>query len=309
MGSGRWDDDAWKSYSTSKGYAAPTTKTEDIFVSSGLHADLDPKGVLIRESCDSIDNPLSTPVIVGLDVTGSMGMVLDAMARTGLNILCTEIYNRKPVTDPHIMAMGIGDVEMGDKAPLQVTQFEADIRIADQLTKIWLEQCGGGNNHESYLLPWYFAAFHTKTDSHLKRSKKGYLFTVGDEFPQTLLRANDIEKVLGYKPQGDLTAEDLLEKVSQMYEVFHLMVAEGNCMRRHKAEVIEAWTKLLGQHAILLEDHAKMGEVIVSTIQVIEGTDKDLVAKSWDGTTGLVVMKAIEGLVTTNSGTEGLVRF
>ena len=78
-------------------------------------------------------------------------------------IMVEEILARKPVSDPHILCMGIGDV-LCDQAPLQVTQFEADIRIAEQLEKLWLEKGGGGNSCESYNLPWYFAAMHTAID-------------------------------------------------------------------------------------------------------------------------------------------------
>ena len=66
-------------------------------------------------------------------------MIADIIARKGLNTLLEEIYSRKPISDPHVMIMGIGDVEMHDKAPLQVTQFEADIRLAEQLENIFLE--------------------------------------------------------------------------------------------------------------------------------------------------------------------------
>jgi hypothetical protein len=86
------------------------------------------------------------------------------------------------------MFMAIGDANC-DKAPLQVSQFEADKRIIDQLTQIYLEHSGGGNDFESYNLPWYFAANHTVHDSMEKRGKRGYLFTVGDEeTPQDLTR-------------------------------------------------------------------------------------------------------------------------
>ena len=297
MGAGSWSKSDFASYSTIRAYASADTRTEDIFVSRKMDAELDPKGVTFRESFDSVDNPESTPIIIGLDVTGSMHAVLDAMARTGLNTLATEIYDRKPVTNPHIMMMGIGDVEAHDAAPLQITQFEADIRIADQLTKIFLEGGGGGNNHESYMLPWYFAAHHTKIDSLTKRNKKGYIFTIGDEQPQMKLIAAHVNTIMGYTPTSDVTVQELYEEVSKMYNVFHLMVAEGNHMRRYRDTVVKEWNAILGQRAMVLEDHTKLAEVIVSTIQVSEGDDVDTVAKSWSGSTSSVVAKAISGLV------------
>ena len=142
MGSGRWSDSDWKSYTKVNNYASKSI--DEIFTKRSISDDLNPFGK-IRESRDSADNPKSTAIVVGLDVTGSMGVVLDAMARKGLNTLVNEIYNRKPVCDPHVMCLGIGDVEC-DRAPIQATQFEADIRIAEQLEKMFLERGGGGNS-------------------------------------------------------------------------------------------------------------------------------------------------------------------
>ena len=149
MGAGRWDATSYASYaSTTRG------KTVDkIYSGRELHKDLDPKGVAVHESRDSADNPNATPVIVGLDVTGSMGMIAHTMAQKGLGVLFQEILDRKPISDPHIMFMGIGDAA-SDRAPLQVSQFEADDRIIEQLTKLWVEGSGGGNDSESYNLPW-----------------------------------------------------------------------------------------------------------------------------------------------------------
>lgn len=301
MGSGRFTASDWNSYS--KAHVSGKAKVEDIYVSRSMDNLLDPKGAGIRESCDSSDNPNSTAVIVALDVTGSMGILLDVMAREGLKTLATEIYDRKPISDPHIMFMGVGDVEY-DRSPLQVTQFEADIRIAEQLTKLYLEKGGGGNNHESYTLPWYFAAMHTKLDCFEKRGKKGFLFTVGDEEPNKYLYSKDIERFIGDTPQFDkITAESLLDLVSQQYEVFHLMVEEGSHMRTTKSRenVIDAWTALLGQRAMLLSDHTKMAEVIISTLEALSGRDVDSIVNSWDGSTGLVVKNAIKDLESSNT--------
>ena len=52
----------------------------------------------------------------------------------------------------------------------------------------------------------------------------------------------------------------------------------------------------LGENAIWLEDYNKLSEVIVSTIQLNEGVDRNDVLKSWDGTTNLIVTKALDGI-------------
>jgi hypothetical protein len=168
MGSGTFDAGAYRAFTSST-----TNKTTDeIYSSRSLNKTLDPKGVKVRESRDSVDNPLSTPVIVALDVTGSMGMIADVIARQSLGTLFTSILDRKPITNPHVMFMGIGDA-FYDSAPLQVSQFEADKSIIEQLTQLYLEHGGGGNNFESYNLAWYFAANHTVHDSYEKRAKRG----------------------------------------------------------------------------------------------------------------------------------------
>ena len=232
-----------------------------------------------------------------------MGMIADNIARDGLKTLFTEIYDRKPITDPHIMFMGIGDV-VCDAAPLQVSQFEADIRIADQLTNLFLEHGGGGNSCESYTIPWYFAAMKTSLDSYEKRKKKGYLFTVGDEEPPERLLARELEKVFGPGQYSDLTSEQLLDMVTRMFHVFHVVIEEGSHCRYmgSRDRVMEKWHKLLGQNVIPLSDYTKLSEVIVSTIQVVEGEDAAKVSSSWSGTTSLVVTKAIGGLTPVKKG-------
>jgi|LSQX01.1.fsa_nt_gb hypothetical protein len=308
MGYGRWTDKDWERYAAK--HVSGKASVGDIYTHRSIAKELDPKGVKIRESCDSAENPMSTALIVALDVTGSMGIILDTMAREGLKTLASEVYDRKPVTDPHIMFMGIGDAEAGDRAPLQVTQFEADIRIAEQLTKIYLENGGGGNTYESYALAWYFAALHTRIDCFEKRNKKGVLFTIGDEKPTPYLRGMDIERVLGYKPQFErISARELLAMVSRQYDVFHIIVEEGSYCRRASTSVEDEWRTLLGQRAIMLSDHTKLSEVIVSTIQIMAGEDMGDVISSWDGETGLVVAKAVNSLGKPDSAAGGIIKF
>lgn len=266
MGSGTFDARAYRSFS-----ASTTGKTTDeIYTSRCIHKDLDPKGVKLRESRDSKDNPRSTPIIVAIDVTGSMGIIADVLARKGLGTLFTELLEGKTVTNPHVMFMAVGDANY-DTAPLQVSQFEADNRIVDQLTKIWIEHGGGGNAFESYNLPWYFAAEHTEHDSLIKRGKRGYLFTIGDEQAPHDLTVPQIESVTGDKPERVLSSAEMLRDAQRKYEVFHVVIEEGDYARSHPSQVNDSWTKLLGQRVIKLQDHTKLAEVVIAAIAMAEG--------------------------------------
>lgn len=291
MGSGTFDASAYRAFTSS----TVGLKTDEIYASRNIHKNLDPKGIKLRESRDSTDNPNSTPLVVALDVTGSMGMLADVIAREGLGTLFTGILDRKPITDPHVMFMAVGDANC-DRAPLQVSQFEADKRIIEQLTQIYIEHGGGGNNFESYNFPWYFAAFHTVHDSMEKRGKRGYLFTVGDEEAPKPLTKDQIKRFIGDDVEADLSARDMLQIAQRSYDVYHVIIEEGNYARRAMDRVVESWASLLGQHVIRLSDHKKLAETIVSAIEVSEGREAVSSASAWGGATDAIVHNAVKGL-------------
>jgi hypothetical protein len=136
----------------------------------------------------------------------------------------------------------------------------------------------------------------------IREGRKGFLFTVGDEEPQKLLRAAHVQRFFGDAVQRDMSADELVSLVERGWVYFHLMVAEGSYMRSRPEAVKQAWTDLLGQRALSLTDHTRMAEVIISAIEVAAGRDKDAVAKSWSGSTSLVVSHAISGLTVASDG-------
>lgn len=141
MGTGSWDSSSWAGYKAKRGYS-DSSSASDLYTAKKMKEDFNPKGITYRESCDSAEHPNSTPIILGLDVTGSMSSVLESVAKN-LNTLITQIYEREPVKDPQVMVMAFGDSTC-DKYPLQVSQFESDIRIAEQLNDMYFERGGGG---------------------------------------------------------------------------------------------------------------------------------------------------------------------
>lgn len=260
-----------------------------------------PTRFTVRESRDSTSNPNSTPIIIACDTTGSLGHLATELVRKGMATLFTEILNRRPVSDPHLLAMGIGDVK-SDRAPVQATQFESSVVILDQLPKVYIEGNGGGDGCESYPAAWYFAAFRTSTDCTEVRGDKGFLFTIGDEMPDRVLKAAHIKQFFGDAAERDITAQELLDAASRSYHVFHLMVEQTSTFKYNATNTRAAWRELLGERAISLTDSSKMAEVIVSILEVITGnkTAGD-VSKTWSGDTAVVVSQAI-GQLTQGSG-------
>lgn len=289
MGNSRFSASDYHSYASSTAH-----KTVHDYATTGMRPEFDPKKVIIRESVKSALNPKPTPVIVALDVSGSMGVCVEA-CRKGLGTIFEQIISRAVVSDPHVMAMAVDDVD-ADPIPLQVTQFEADpVTIGKQIEQLTIVGNGGGNGHETYLGPLYFALEKTKCDA-FKDGRKGYLFTVGDEQPQFSFSRKQIETMFGGENRLDYTAEQLIAAVERDWNYFHIMVEEGSHFKHYADVVRKEWASLLGERAIRLKDHTKLAEVVVSIIQVNEGTKADDVVKSWSGGTELIVQHAIAGL-------------
>lgn len=230
MGNGRWSASDWKAYARAN---IDGMSREEVFTSQTMSPAYDPARIGMRESRDSADNPRSTPIILASDVTGSMGMIAHKLMQDGLNRIATEIYARKPVSDPHVMVMAVGDAK-ADAAPLQVTQFEADIRVAEQVRALWLEGGGGGNGGESYSLAHLFAGEKTATDAWEKRCRKGYLFTIGDEPVHDGVTAQEMRSVLGLPAETDIGGRRAADLALERYEVFHIVLMnEGVAVGGH----------------------------------------------------------------------------
>jgi hypothetical protein len=235
---------------------------------SGIDSKMDPKGVKLRESCDSDAHPESNAIIVEFDDTGSMGGIPVLFAQDKLPGLMKMLLTQNTIPHPQILFAAVGDF-FSDDAPLQIGQFESGLEMDDWLTKLYLEGGGGGGNHESYLMGLYWAATHTKMDCLDKRGKKGYLFQIGDENYYPKLTAEEIKAVTGDTVQGDLTAEEVVAMAEEKFEVFRICVAtsgypDGN---------LDSWKKLLGQRAVFLKDPALVCEFIASQIASMEGVD------------------------------------
>lgn len=275
MGYGKWSDDTYSSISSNY----KTKTTDQIFTAKSLDNLLSPKDIDFRESRDSDEHPNSLATVIFVDVTGSMGMIPDDLVRHKLGTLMTTMIDHG-VPDAQILFGAIGD-HYTDKAPLQVAEFESETtKINDALTKVYLEGNGGGQQKESYLLAWLFAARHTSTDCFEKRGQKGVLFTIGDEGVHEELSTTAIAGIFGSDSKEGISAEQLLNEAKGKYHVFHMHVNQGSYP--NNPTIINQWKGLLGEGLIIVDDYTLLPELMASTVAVINGANLKTVAASFN---------------------------
>jgi hypothetical protein len=261
MGGGSYSTSTRTLRAASLGYT--TKAATEIFTARNINSAMNPYGIIVRESRDSAEHPSSLAVVLGLDVTGSMGTVPHFLVKEGLPHMMESII-KKGIPDPQLLFMGIGDHEC-DQAPLQVGQFESSDELLDKwLTELWLEGHGGGNDGESYMLPWYFAARHTAIDCHEKRGKKGFLFTIGDEPVLPSIPANFLKQLMGEGQYEDYSSVKLLAMASEKYNVYHIHIRETSSGSRQR--VIDGWRQLLSDNLLIADRKNQVAEIIADTV-------------------------------------------
>lgn len=294
MGGGSFDMSSFRSYSTSRGKCVDSmgfvTKGQT-FTSRRLDESMSPKNV-IRECANSAEHPNTLPVILALDVTGSMGSACQRTAEALGTIMCNLLKEHKK-DDIEFMVMGIGDMEC-DEAPVQASQFESDVRIAEAIDKIYMEKGGGGNSYESYSAAWLFGLKQTKLDCYDKQGKKGIIITMGDEPLNPVLERHAVEGFLGEEAhvQGNVETKKLYNEASKKFDIYHISIDDrSTCYRSYKDRIENTFGQLLG-------DRAKVAS-IDALPNVIEACISETIAAR-NGSTTTVLN---EGTKTKQDGT------
>lgn len=275
MGGGSWTAASFSTYSKSvgrtvnaNGYLDSSYTAQDLFKANRIQKELNPYNV-IRECCDSDEHPCTIPVILALDVTGSMGSAAAEVAKK-LNKVMTDLYGS--VKDVEFLVMGIGDLAY-DRAPIQASQFESDIRIAEQLDKIYFEAGGGGNSYESYTAAWYFGIRHTKLDCW-NRGKKGIIITMGDESLNPYLPKVQLENATGDKLQADVETCDLYCEAIRQFDIYHLAVDDRDTSYKYRpTEVNRSWLKYLDKDHFKVASLDNISSTIVDIVKSASGNE------------------------------------
>ena len=295
MGTGSWTIQAFADYTVATKNVANVDdfvtcnniSTQDVFKVNRLSKVLDPKNIM-RECRDNDEHPNTMPVILALDITGSMGEASVAVAKQ-LGKIMEDIYSDEAVPDVEFCMMAIGDLAY-DTTPIQMGQFESDIRIAEQLDAIYFEGCGGGNKYESYTAAWYMGLIHCDLDCW-KRGRKGIIITLGDELPNPYLpmngRYNGLASATGDKLQDNIETKELLPQVREKFDVYHISVNDPHSSYEYnnrKGEIDKQWRELLGENSYFVCGLNDLGKTISNIVtgsvpSTIGGNDSNEV--SW----------------------------
>lgn len=268
MGYSSWNTASYATYSTSVGrtYSASLDSFTDTyssssqaFVSKSIDKSMNPKNVL-RECVDCKEHPNTKPIILALDVTGSMGSTAIEVQKK-LNPIMKKIYEK--ITDAEIMIMAIGDLAY-DESPIQISQFESDIRIAENLDKIYFENGGGGNDYESYTAAWYMGLKHCKLDCW-NRGKKGLIITMGDEPINPYLPKDPLENATGDTLQSKIETSALFKDASEKFDIYHICV-ESHCYPNQTREK-ETFAKVIGPQNVMISSVDKISDTIINIVE------------------------------------------
>lgn len=282
MGSGSWTTKSFANYTSStRGvsmdmFENTSYTAQELYKSRRLSAVLNPKNIM-RECRDSEEHPNTLPVILALDVTGSMG---DSSVRVAqkLNQIMTDLYADENIKDIEFCIMGIGDLYC-DEAPIQMSQFESDVRIAEQLDELYFEGGGGGNSFESYTAAWYMGVRHCDLDCW-KRGQKGIIITLGDEFPNPYLpkdgRYCGLADATGDHLQANIDTETLHAEAVDKFDLYHISIDDRNSSyswNNRYDNLDGAWKELLGEDHYFVAGLNNLAQTIVSIIINREGTN------------------------------------
>ena len=284
MGAGTWTTSSFADYtvktkamSMDDFTSATNMSAQTVYKSRELSKVLNPYQVM-RECCDSDEHPHTLPVILALDVTGSMGRTSVKVAQK-LNEIMTDLYSDANVPDIEFCIMGIGDLAY-DAAPIQISQFESDIRIAEQLDQIFFEGGGGGNDFESYTAAWYMGVNHCKLDCW-NRGQKGIIITLGDEKPNPYLPIRNIQGGfpvgIGLKAatgdthlQGDVETASLMKEAQEKFDLYHISINDEGCSyawNNRNEQLDIAWRNLLGNDNYFIAGLNNLAATIVNIIK------------------------------------------
>ena len=307
MGAGMFDTSASAARARMRAATGKSAFGHDADARAGraalLHPALDVTRKPRRESRDVPGKQPATPIMVWLDVTGSMSHIPSLLIQD-LNKLMKLVVDGKIVTDPQICFAAIGDAT-SDQVPVQVGEFEASDELAEaHLANLYLEGGGGGQNRESYEMALWFAGNQVDTDAYDKRHEKGFLFLIGDEAPYPTVQPGLVRQYLKARLEKEVSLRQAVAEASKKFHVF--VIRPGGTSHYNELERPERRgpAVLPPERVIQQEKWENIVPLMAGTISVMSGESLDdtAVALTASGFDSAAVQAATRGLAGLADG-------
>jgi hypothetical protein len=240
--------------------AAAASKAGPRTYSIGTEPDWD----LVNPFGKTISSDSKNPVIVAVDVTGSMsewpGEIFDR-----LPLLYQTLSQYRD--DVEICFAAIGDA-YSDRYPLQVNDFGKGLDLEKKLKALYPEGAGGGQVSESYELFAYDILNHCKT----KNAISPFLIIYGDEKFYKKVDEQQVKHLIGDKLEGKLDSDKVWQGLMQRFNLFYLQKPYGSGYDSDVTkEVRDYWAKTIGRERVIaLPEKERAVDVAIG-----------LIAKSW----------------------------
>lgn len=286
----------------------------DILNPRKLNRALFPRGV--REACFEAgkEDEGLTPIIISLDLTGSMNQVPFVMQKEIPHLL-TTLQEQGLTQRPNLLFMGHDDehVSATPDAAFQISQFEiGDQRLAEALNEMVIPSNGAGNDGEAYHLAFYATANHVRTDSFDKQGQKGFFFMICDEYPFYYdgdFRTNGTKPNLAKDLFGDTIEKEvsILDSLKEVVKQWHVFILRpGHTSHGSNNKITKRWQELLREagenpeNVLEIPETEALVSTMALTIGKLGGVDEEEMVDA-------LSKKGAAGVNTARSATRALV--
>lgn len=244
-----------------------------------------------------LKNGIALPIFSGFDGTGSMGKNV-AKAFEAIPVLDTMLSGIRDRYNTQIASAVVQDV-IDEHPVFQMTQFESDNRIPEQI-RLLVPDHGGGDETEDYDLCPAYLWLATQTDIVNFYGLRGYTMIVGDQIGRSKVTAENVKEHLGHTLQtAFMSTKAICQTLLSKWHMFYVHVGSGGGGSRDFAT--EWWIDKLGQgRVVIVPDPDLLAEVqagLIYATETLTPTESDMIEFLLAGGTNKRISKKNAGEV------------
>jgi len=238
----------------------------------------------------SVTTESPTPMIIWVDVTGSMGN-WPATIFSKLPYLDHEVKTEYLGVDTEVCFGAVGDI-YSDKYPVQVRPFSKGLDMKKELEGLVVEGNGGGQMKESYEM----AALYTQHNiSCAKAVDKPVVIMIGDEMPYDRVTVAEAKAHAKVKLAKTVTTKEIFEGLKENFSPYFICkpYRQGIGQEQINQEIREHWLSLFGADRVAYLDDAGRVVDVIFGILAKEAGREDYFRKEIEGRQTKAQVKAV----------------